>query len=187
MDFVLLFVWVIMCFVLLVLFLLHKIERICSADEADSLLDWLQVDSFLGVHKKFMVEDQALIKSGDWDYNNSQLLINKIKSRLLIINPQVLSETDREWYYETLWIWYHHAISCAIRKKDRSTAQTYANRALLMQQGNHPNQITRFLWFLVHDRVKEAESYLQSIQHPVEKQAGVELLADYKNGLFFNK
>src|SRR5271166_6422555 len=76
-------------------------------------------------------EDQRLFKSGQWDYDNPDLLTNRIKAILAGVNPTKLTETEREWRQEMLWFWYHHAISCAIwKKKDKEKAKLYAGEAI---------------------------------------------------------
>lgn len=135
--------------------------------------------SFLGAHKRFMVDDQLLMKSGGWDYNNPKLLTNQIKFLLEKIDPAELSEEDTVWYFETLWMWYHHAVSCAIRLRDLDAARQYATHALELQRDDHPNKITRLLWFLVHGQIDSAKAWAEAIKDPVEHQSAKEYIEEY--------
>jgi len=65
----------------------------------------------------FLEKDQKLMKSGEWDYNNKDLTINKVKDILERIDDKALSETQREEKKQILWLWNHHAISNAIKKE----------------------------------------------------------------------
>lgn len=164
----------------------------------------------LGAHTPLELEhlydeaDQSLMKSGEWDYDNPELVTNKIKDILEQIDPSLLTEKEAEWRQEILWFWYHHAISCAIwEKNDREAAKLYAEKALEVKPVDAKNQITQLLYFLVHDKVKEAEEWIENIpdrfrkfsdkepseenpelENP-EKNTGEELLAEYKEGKWF--
>jgi hypothetical protein len=121
-----------------------------------------------------------------WDYNNSDLLVNKVKEILEPINPQILTEEERKWRQEILWFWYHHAISCAKdRYKDKDAAKKYAAKALENQTPDHPNQITRLLDLLINDKLEDAERWAGGITEEPEKSTATSLIEEYKNGLFF--
>ena len=138
--------------------------------------------------EKYSEEDQKLMKSESWDYNNSNLIINKVKSILEKVNVESLSEQEKEWHNEIFWFWYHHAISCAIgRYKDIEKAKYYAAEAMNYQsksEGGHPNQITKLLYLLVNDKLEEAEQFDKIAKYgdEDEKQSGKELIENYKNG-----
>ena len=92
-------------------------------------------------------QDQELMKLGEWDYNNAELITNKVKNILEKIEPETLTEDEKIWRQEILWFWYHHAISCAVgRYKNKEAAQSYAAQALEIQPEDHPNKITRLLF-----------------------------------------
>jgi len=150
--------------------------------EACKLLD---AKTPLELSRRYTKEDQKLIKSGVWDYENSELIINQIKDLLLIVDSSSLNEEEACWRNEILWFWYHHAISCAIHKKDKTAAQFFAETALLIQDNNHPNMITKLLYLLVHDDVEEAEKWITSIREEPEKTTACELLEDYRKKGFF--
>ncbi len=131
-------------------------------------------------------EDQKLMKFHEWDYNNPDLTINKIKEILENVNLETLSQEERKWAQEIIWFWYHHAISCAIwRYKDRQKAKEYSEKALSYQTKDHPNKITRLLNFLSEDKFYEAEVWTDQIEDEVEKTTALELLKEYKEGGFF--
>ena len=57
----------------------------------------------LELNNNYSAEDQKLMRSGSWDYNNSALVVNKVKDILEVVNPQELTEEEREWVQEILW------------------------------------------------------------------------------------
>lgn len=130
-------------------------------------------------------EDQRLMKSGEWDYDNPELITNKVKNLLEQINPAELTEEEAEWRSEVLWFWYHHAISCALQKNDKEAAQRYADTALQLQPEQHPNKITKLLYYLVHDNLPAAEQWLVEITEEPEKTAANDLVNHYKDKGFF--
>lgn len=131
-------------------------------------------------------EDQKLMKSGEWDYNNPSLVVNKVKEILESIDPSELSKEELVWREEILWFWYHHAVSCAVWKyKDKEAAQEYAALALAFQSENHPNKITKLLYLLVNDQIAEAETWTETISESPERETAADLLRDYKGKGFF--
>lgn len=134
----------------------------------------------------YSAQDQILMRSHSWDYGDRDLIVNKVKDILEPIDPQTLTEDEREWRQEILWFWYHHAISCAIwRYKDKEAAQKYAAMALEYQPQDHPNKITRLLSLLVNDKLEEAEKWAEEIQEEPEKSTAASLVEEYKNDGFF--
>jgi hypothetical protein len=133
--------------------------------------------------------DQELMKSEEWDYNNPELITNKIKNILEPIDPETLTEDEREWRAEIIWFWYHHAISCAAaRYKDKEAAQMYATKAVEIQPEDHPNKITHLLFYLVHDRLQEAEELVAALApKDDEKDTAESLIEGYKEIGFFKK
>ena len=144
------------------------------------------VQDIKALNNAYVREDQRLFKSGEWDYDNPELLTNRIKKALEEVDPRPLPLYERSWRREILWFWYHHAISCAIwRYKDREMAKVYAAEAIVCQGRNHPNQITRLLFLLVNDRVEEARAWAAQIGDSVEQKTADELFLDYVSGRFF--
>jgi hypothetical protein len=102
------------------------------------------------------------------------------------VDPNTLTEEEKDWRQEILWFWYHHAISCAIWKKDKAKAIEYSEKALSLQDENHPNKITKVLNLLVNDKIVAAEEFVKTID--AEKDSAEGLVEDYKReGGFFNK
>jgi hypothetical protein len=133
----------------------------------------------------YSAEDQKLMKAGAWDYDNPNLIVNKVKTNLEFTDLATLSEEEKEWRKEILWFWYHHAISCAIwRYKDKQAAQAYSARALELQSDDHPNQITRLLYLLVRDQLPEAEAWAMTVNEE-EKDTAESLIKQYKGGGFY--
>lgn len=139
----------------------------------------------LALHQAYCREDQRLFREKLWDYENSDLLINRTRRILEEIDPDTLTPDEEFWREEILWFWYHHAISCAIWKRDRETACIYAEIALEYQTGCHPNKITRLLYFFVNDRIEEAIIWAKSILEEPEKSTAADLLEEYKQTKFF--
>jgi len=133
-------------------------------------------------------EDQKLMVTQAWDYDNPELVTNKIKEILESVDVSKLSEEEKEWRNEILWFWYHHAISCAIwRYKDQRAAQEYSARALEFQSAGHPNQITKLFYFLTRDQLSEAEAWAQEIHEEPEKSTAADILDWYKKGEFYKE
>ncbi|MBP6942727.1 MAG: hypothetical protein KBB55_01640 [Candidatus Buchananbacteria bacterium] len=119
--------------------------------------------------------DQELMKANAWEYDNPDLLVNKVKTILESVDTQTLTEDEQDWRQEILWLWYHHAISCAIKHRDQSLAQEYAAKALQLQSVDHPNQITKILELLVNDKLEEAQAWADAINED-EKDTAIHLI-----------
>lgn len=150
------------------------------------IYDILGVNNPKDIYFAYFKEDQNLMDKKDWDYNNSDLLINKVKQILDSIDDKELSGDEIIYKKKVLWLWYHHAISCAVwRYKDKIKAIEYSEKALGLQDENHQNQITRLLNFLVKDELEEAEKFVDIISDEVEKDTARYLINQYKIGKFF--
>lgn len=132
-------------------------------------------------------EDQKLMKSSEWDYNNPELNINIVKNIIEDVDLNKLTEGEKEWRMEILWFWYHHATSCAIwRYKNKERALFFVRRALEYKTVDNPNKITQLLFFLINDQVKEAEELILTIDDSVEKESAKSVIEEYKEAGFFN-
>lgn len=164
-------------------------ENIKSGTEEKirEVFDLLKVSSFRELSRVYGEKDQELMKARTWNDKSSELITNQVKNILEQINPAELSEEDRIWWHEIMWFWYHHAISCAIWKiKDKQLAQFYADKALELQMSDHPNKITKLLWFLVHDKLAEAKEYIETEKFiSYELETAKATLKEYENGEFF--
>ena len=145
------------------------------------------VSNIRELHKIYCEEDQRLMKSGDWDYDNPLLLTNFIRRELeWAPDAELLTDEEDEWRKEILWFWHHHATSCAIwKKKDKPAAKMHVFTALFYQGINHPNKITRLLSLLVLDLPEGAIRWSQEITDEAEKETAASLIKEYQEGKFF--
>lgn len=146
----------------------------------------LEADTPLDLFSLYTEEDQKLMHSNSWDYDNENLITNKIKNILEKVDFSQLTAEEKKCCSEILWFWYHHAISFAVfQMKDKAKAIICAQKALDLQAKDNPNQITRLLYLLVNDKVNEAEEWAKEIKDEVEKQTAKQLIEQYKKGYFF--
>lgn len=149
-----------------------------------TIYELMGVTSMHDLNRAYTEEDQKLMKEGRWDYEDPELLTNRVKSLLEQVDPITLSEEEKEWREEILWFWYHHAISCAVwRYADRQRAQEYASKALEHQDSNHPNKITKLLYYLVHDDLVSAEKLTETMD--LDKETAISVIDEYKEKRFF--
>ena len=149
--------------------------------------DLLKVSSFRELSRVYGEKDQELMKTRTWDDKSPELITNRVKNVLEQMNPAELSEEDRMWWHEIMWFWYHHAISYAIwKRKDKQLAQLYADKALELQMPDHPNKITKLLWFLVRDKLEEVKEWMKTEKFiDYEFETAQATLKEYENGEFF--
>ncbi len=160
-------------------------EEVEAAGKFSAIYKLLNATTPLEMSNNYTEEDQKLMKSGEWDYDNPDLITNKVKVLLEEIDPSTLSEDEADWRNEVLWFWYHHAISCAVGKNDQVAAQDYAQKALDIQHPDHPNKITRLLYLLVNDKLEEAEEWAKAIDEEPEKSTSRNLIDHYIKERFF--
>ena len=140
------------------------------------------------LHKKYVEDDQIYFKNGKQDYNNPDLLFNKAKVLIESVGLENLKEKEEMWSREILWFWYHHAISSArVMYPNQELAQAFASKALELQNGEHPNQITQLLYYLVHHDVESAEAWVPNIVDVDDREVVAELIQDYKDNMSFYK
>lgn len=138
----------------------------------------------LELSQRYTEEDQKLMKAGEWDYLNQDLIVNKVRNILENIDENKLTPAEKEERKEILWFWYHHAVSCAIwRYKDKEKAVEYVNKALNFQPENHPNKITKLFSLLLEDKTEEVEDWIKTVSGD-EKEAADFLLSEYNKGNF---
>lgn len=135
----------------------------------------------------YMNVDQELMYAGKWNYNNSELITNKIKNAIEAVGIHaILDKKEKKWISGILWMWYHHAISCALfRYGDKKASIRYSATALDLQEEGHPNKITRLLYFLTRDDLNSAEQWFKSIKDEPEKTTANYSINLYKQGDFF--
>ena len=138
---------------------------------------------------KFIQEDQRLLKNGEWDYQNKELILNQVKEiveDLFKTGFTTGSTFDDDDLRDALWFWYHHATGQAIwNNKDRVKARQFSAKALEYQISENPNQITRLLYLLVRDELAEAESWLETITNEPDKSVSRGIMKEYSEGNFF--
>jgi hypothetical protein len=124
--------------------------------------------------------------TGDWDYTNSDLLINKVKELLEPIALEYLTEEEKEWRQEILWLWYHHATSSALFvHKDIQKAKEFVAKALDYQSEGNPNGITKLLSLLANGRLGDAEIWANALpdstdDQKMEKQSALDIVTEYE-------
>ena len=139
----------------------------------------------LGFQRAYTSHDQTLMKSRQWSAYNPELIINRAKVILEQMDFDTLGEQEKLWFTEVLWFWYHHAISSEVL---RSRAREYADKALSLMDDEHPNRITRLLWYLTRDDVDGAKAWLCSEPKrwdEIEIQNGHLLVEDYERRAFW--
>lgn len=135
----------------------------------------------------FRAADQELLHQYAWDYTVADALPNRIFEALKDVPYQDIPNKDeRYWVQQILWIWYHHAVSCALwRYGDVSAARTYSKKALEVQPTPHPNNITKLLYYLIHDDLIGAERWAKGITTEPEHSTAQDTITLYKSGDFF--
>lgn len=136
----------------------------------------------------YMKADQELMRAGRWDYANPGLVTNQIKEMIEKIGiNNIKDEKEKKWIKTyILWMWYHHAISCALSKYgDKEAALEYSEIALKYQPPGHPNKITRLYYFLIRDDLTNAEELQKLITEEPEKSTADFIVKQYKHGDFF--
>lgn len=141
----------------------------------------LEAQTPLELSNLYDEQDQKLMKAGQWDYENLELITNRIKTILESCSVQGLTEEEQSWRQEILWFWYHHAISSAMwTHKDREKAKYFASKALEYQTEDHPNKITRLLYLLANGQVEEAKKFAEEITEEPEKTTATGVINDYQ-------
>ncbi len=129
----------------------------------------------------FFTEDQKALDNGSWDYNDSQSIVNKIKSAIELHGLNNINTKDLILIKNILWLWYHHATSVALfNTKDKKSAQDFVSKALDYKSNENPNQITELLNLLANEKIEEAKDYLNLIKDENEKQTASNLVNDYE-------
>jgi hypothetical protein len=138
------------------------------------------------LQKKYNENEQVYFKSRTWDYNNPELLFNKVKAAIEEVGLENLKGEEEKWAREILWFWYHHAISSArVMYPNNKLAREFAVKALELLNGDEYNQITRLLYYLVHHDVKSAEEFALQIVDPDDQELALELIQEYKDNKEF--
>lgn len=149
----------------------------------------LQASSVNELARKFIGEDQRLLQTKTWDYENPELVLNKVKEIVEGVINDGFTAGDEESGDELrtiLWFWYHHATGYAIWGcKDKEKALEFSSKALKYQTADNPNQITRLLYLLVRNMETEANAWLETITEGPDKTTSQEIMKEYLSGNFF--
>ena len=149
----------------------------------------LEASSTSELARKFIAEDQRLLKAQSWDYKNPELVLNKVKEIVEHIIDDGFVEGDKDSADDLktiLWFWYHHATGYVIWDyKDREKAFEFSSKALKYQTADNPNQITRLLYLLIRNEEKEASACLETIKEESDKTAARGIMKEYRTGNFF--
>ncbi len=136
-------------------------------------------------------EDQKHMHAGTWDYANTDHTYNRITSAIEEVGLDAITDPKEKcWIASLLWLWYHHAIGCALWVHgDKRQAKVYAERALTLQSysQNHPNKITRLLHLLLTEQEAEAEAWTATVTEEPERSYAAWLMEIYLKGEFAKK
>ncbi len=125
--------------------------------------------------------DQTEMKAGDYNYENEESLLNKIKKHLEGVDVETLTEEEVKWRNEMLWLWNHHATSMALfGHRDHEAAQEFVDKSLSHMPDDHPNKITRLLYFLSRGDVESAELWARNEVGENEQAAAQDAIQNYK-------
>ena len=131
--------------------------------------------------KRYAEEDQKIMAAQLWDYQNPELITNKIRIVLESVDSSDLSTEENYWRLNILWFWYHHAISSAIwRYFDKKKAREFSQKALFYQPKGHPNRLTRLFYLLLRDDLAAAEKWRKNITIEPEKKSAEWLMTEFK-------
>jgi hypothetical protein len=136
----------------------------------------------LGFQRAYSKCEQVHFKDGTWNAYNPELLFNRAKVLIELMDFKSLSDDEKNWFTAVLWLWYHHAVSY---ESHRYRAKIYAKRAMDLQGENPYNRLSQLLWHLTCDDVPAARSWLNcNIEDwdPDDRQTGIELTDNYENG-----
>jgi hypothetical protein len=120
-------------------------------------------------YSRFSDEDQRLMHNGEWDYVDSETLLNKLKAELEATDDTQLTEEQLSDKENALWLWYHHASQMAYAKhKDTQTALDFIDKALMYRERiGLDNQITPLLKLLYLGDTEEARKFAENIPETV--------------------
>ena len=120
-------------------------------------------------YSDFSKEDQRLMKSGEWDPQNPELVLNKMKAEIEALDDSSLSEQELSDKDNALWLWYHHGSQFAYAKyHDTETAIAYIDKALEYREKiGLDNQITPLLKMLYTGNLVEARTFAESLPKKV--------------------
>lgn len=120
--------------------------------------------------------------AGTWDYEDSSQFTNKVKDAILEADMAQLAQNEVNDCRYVLWLWYHHAITCALWKRhDKQKARLFSERAMMYMSDDNPNRITKLLYLLTHDRLDEAQQWIDLIAEDQEIGTAIHQMELYKS------
>jgi hypothetical protein len=135
----------------------------------------------------YSMYDQAAFKDKSWDYDNPNFICRRVVELIEGLPDDEITIEEREWFQEICWFFHHHSASYAIfLKKDKNRAKEEVELALNFQANDHPNKITKLLYYLLSDMLREAEEYVKTI-NGVEFETALWLIDKYKNSWSLEK
>ncbi|MDB5239225.1 MAG: hypothetical protein JWO00_560 [Candidatus Parcubacteria bacterium] len=134
------------------------------------------VTTFRALVEKYVLNDRALHAQGKWDPRNPNLIVNKIKSCLIDMDPVYLPEVHSDYRADILWSWYRKAIPSvwmmheSIAGEKHELACMYLSELMQMEwsadqkrQLEHA-QLARIWLFLHHGDHEEAEQWIPTLK-----------------------
>ena len=152
---------------------MRKIDQLCRK---------YGVASVIGLETMCQNVDQERMKSGMWDYKNTTSLNTRIVRDLERVTRSDLTEDERWRVEQMIWMWYHHAVSCAIYKyKDREAALGFVRKALEYQKRipNHPNKITSLFLLLLNGKIRKAWESMKRMGR-IERNTAQDIISEWE-------
>jgi hypothetical protein len=63
---------------------------------------------------------------------------------------------------------------------DKEKMREFSTKALGYQGDDHPNILTRTMYLLAHDRIEEAEAWVESKNGDADEESAQEMIDNYK-------
>jgi hypothetical protein len=163
-------------------------EELGQYPQSESLKDvyaMLEAKNPQELDKLFSAEEQMAMESGEWDYNNPDLLINNVKDALEKVDDATITE-DEKWAKDNmLWSWYHHATSDAYVKQDIERLREYSEKAISF--GEHANAATHVMYYLGRNMFEEAERSSEEAEDGETQKMCLSIIEAYKENVDFFK
>jgi hypothetical protein len=159
--------------------------------DTESPLERFGISSLDEFQQKFFESDQELMKSGNFDYKNNEILNNQMKEYLEEIDSSQISEQARQKQAEMLWIWYHHAAQDAKeRYQENEKAIELKDKALEYRETSGiSNEITKLLSMLYKKNFDEAKSYIENIDNmkkEIQEDGSIKEVENYEKQTAIN-
>ncbi len=139
-----------------------------------------------GVHNMKELDDKifepairVMLNDNEWDFNDEELVPNKIKALLENCHEKM---TDEEQFYinHMIWSWHQHATIMALRIYDIDDAKKFFAEASTFKA--HHDDLTKILEFMTNGRIDSAQNYANHMEQPELKPDALEIIRDYTEG-----